>query len=194
MRKLSDNEQLAWVAGFMDGESCVSINRQKVNRTTKAGGAVTYFGYSLGIAISQKKPEPLEIIHRLFGGHFFSYKSRGVTYWRWQHWGPGALACLEQVYPYLVVKREIAGVCMQFQEEMTNWNREFGRNGYPEWIIKAREEFWMKARVLNAKSWSDPSSPKYEGPQEASKKGQSKAKGAKIQQKGELATTSALVQ
>jgi len=193
MRKLSENEQLAWAAGFMDGEGCVSISRQKRERTTKKeGDHRVYYCYTLGVAISQKKPEPLEIFHRMFGGHFFSYKSKGVTYWRWQHWGSGAHACLNQLFSYLIVKRKIASLCMEFQEEMTAWNREFGRNGYPEWIIKAREDFWMKARVMNARSWYDPASPKYEGPKAASKKGQTKGKN--VYQKGELRSTKELVQ
>jgi len=160
---MTDEQLICWAAGFTDGEGCISIGRQKILRATGI-----YFGYSLGFAISQKKPETLQKIHEMFGGHFFSYKSRGVTYWRWQQWGPGARAALERMLPFLIGKREIAELGIDFHRKTLLWNAEFGRIGYPADIVRQREEFYMRARILNARSKTNPLEPKYEGPQQES--------------------------
>ncbi len=153
-----DRDQIIWCAGFMDGESCISIAKQK-NKDHN------YFGYTLSVAISQKTEAPLKRFQEMFGGHLFSYKGYGTTYYRWQQWSHGALNCLLAVYPYLLVKQAVADVCMRFQIQMTEWNEQYGRKGYPENVVIGRETFYLQARELNARTRSNLKAPKYERPE-----------------------------
>lgn len=162
---MTERDWYIWAAGFIDGEGCVSVNRQKMIRTPKHKPQRTHFTYTLGLAVSQKTEAPLKRLHELFGGHLFTYKSCGVWYWRWQHWSKGAKDALELILPYLLVKREIAELGIRFQEQMTSWNKEFGRRGYPLEVVSGREVFYMQARGLNAKNRANHRLPKYEGPQ-----------------------------
>jgi LAGLIDADG endonuclease len=152
-----ERDLIIWAAGFIDGEGCVSVNRAKMKDHR-------YWSYTLGLAVSQKTEAPLVRLHSMFDGHFFSYKSRGVTYYRWQHWGPGALVALKELLPYLLVKREIAELAIRFQEQMTAWNKQHGRRGYPQEVVIGREIFWSQARALNARNRANHREPKYEGP------------------------------
>jgi LAGLIDADG endonuclease len=160
---MDSKEKLIWAAGFVDGEGCISINRQKMKRKSKSGFR-EHICYTLGLAVSQKVKEPLDILVELFGGHLFSYKTKGVLYWRWQHWGPGALNAISQLLPYLVVKRRMAELGIDFQTKLTGWNREYGRRGYPGWVNESREAFYQKAKVLNQRGKPVEGAAAYEGP------------------------------
>jgi LAGLIDADG endonuclease len=154
---MNTRDMTIWAAGFIDGEGCVSIGRAKAKDHN-------WYSYTLNLAVSQKTEAPLKRLHEMFGGHLFNYKSRGVVYYRWQHWGPGALAAIKELLPYLFVKREVAEVGIRFQEQMTAWNKEYGRRGYPEEVVTGRELFWSQARALNARNRANHREPKYEGP------------------------------
>jgi hypothetical protein len=151
---MNERDKIIWAAGFVDGEGCISVNRQKMKRASKKGIKFRD-AFTLGFAVTQKVKEPLEILHNMFGGHLFPYKLRGVTYWRWQHWSNGAKLAIEKLLPYLVVKRRIAELGVRFQEEMTSWNQEFGRRGYPDWVDESREAFYQQAKVMNKRGIAD---------------------------------------
>jgi hypothetical protein len=153
-----ERDLIIWAAGFIDGEGCVSISKQK-------NPDHNWYGYGLGLAVSQKTEAPLKRLHEMFGGHLFSYQSRGATYYRWQHWSHGALAALKELLPYLLVKRDIAEVGIRFQEQMTLWNKQYGRRGYPQEVVVGREAFYLEARALNARNRANYKLPKYVGPQ-----------------------------
>lgn len=151
-----DRDLLIWAAGFFDGEGCVNISKQK-------SPGHNWYGFTLNIAVSQKTKAPLERLHQLFGGHLFEYKTKGVTYYRWQQWSHGALNCLMQLYPWLLVKHQVADNAIRFQVQMTEWNSEFGRRGYPDHVIVGREIFYLRGRELNKLNRTNNKAPKYEG-------------------------------
>jgi hypothetical protein len=154
----SKRDLVIWAAGFIDGEGCISINRQKHKDHN-------WWCYTLSLAVSQKTEEPLRRLKEIFGGSMYSYKGYGVTYWRWQLWSHGALRTIKELFPYLLVKREIADTAIRFQEQMTAWNRRHGRRGYPDHVIAGRDVFYQEARALNARNRANHKEPKYVGPQ-----------------------------
>src|SRR2546427_4969131 len=81
---------IIWAAGFIDGEGCISVNRQKHKDHN-------WFCYTLGFAVCQKQKTPLERLQRLFGGTVYSYQLNRVTYWRWFTWSKNAVAAIEKV-------------------------------------------------------------------------------------------------
>ena len=155
--EITDRHLVSWAAGFIDGEGCISIGKQKSKDHN-------WYGYTLNLAVSQKTAAPLERLHQMFGGHFFPYQYKGNTYYRWQQWGPGALLAIKEVLPYLLVKRAVAEVGIQFQEQMTAWNKQYGRQGYPQEVVDGREVFYLQARMMNAKNRTNLKAPKYVGP------------------------------
>jgi LAGLIDADG endonuclease len=172
---MTDQEKLIWMAGFFDGEGCVSISRSQ--RKVKRG--LTSYSYILQVAVSQKNAAPLEIFYERFGGSLFDYTSHGVTYWRWQLWSNYAAPMLETLLPYLVVKKDVAELGLRFyrtmkaQHELYRQTQDGERDhlGYLTGTVYSneemaiREEFYQQARKLNARNRANYREPKYAGPQ-----------------------------
>ena len=160
---MNERDLLIWMAGFFDGEGCVSVGRaRRVVPQMKEPA----WGYSLLLAIAQRHREPLQRFMDLFGGNLYAYRVKGVEYWRWSVSSHRAQAAIEKLLPYLLNKRAIAEVGIRFQIQMTAWNKEHGRRrgGYPAEVIAGREAFYHEARALNAKARTNHRAPKYEGP------------------------------
>lgn len=106
MRTPTETE-LAWLAGFFDGEGCVSIF--KIPRLEGK-----YIEYKMTVSISQKDKRPLEAIRGWFGGNVTLNQSSGV--WKWTRSAQQARIFLEAVRPYLKLKHEQVDVALAFQE------------------------------------------------------------------------------
>ena len=68
------SEQLAWAAGFFDGEGCVIIRKAKKT-------------YVIRITVTQVNPAPIKLFKDLFGGHISYQKSKKETWnaqWKWE--------------------------------------------------------------------------------------------------------------
>lgn len=154
---MHERDLLIWMAGFFDGEGCVSIGRVRHPQTGR-------WTYRLTIVIAQKAREPLDRFHTRWNGTLFDYKRKGVTYWRWAVGGAVAQEALQELLPYLLLKRPIAELGIRFQIQMTAWNQQCGRTGYPEEIVLGREAFYQEARALNMKSRANPRAAAYAGP------------------------------
>lgn len=79
--------EIAWAAGFLDGEGYTSINSNGRYRT-------------ICIAVTQKDLRPLQRFQRIMGiGNILTPEASGVT--RWRVSGRKAMAVLERLWPYL---------------------------------------------------------------------------------------------
>lgn len=158
-----DRDLLIWMAGFFDGEGCVSIGRGvHKNHATHP----TKDSYCLAVIVGQKERGPLELFVEAFGGALYHHRVKGMLYHRWLVSSNKAAAALIQMLPYLRVKRPIAELAIRFQEEMSAGNRQYGRRGYPDHIREARAVYYHEAKRLNARNRPDPNAPAYEGPRE----------------------------
>lgn len=106
--------EVAWAAGFFDGEGSIFVNKQRVPRPERAGSPV-YDIVSPNISISQVDRRPLERFARVVGGREVSgpYKPRhekAREYYRWDACGrPSVHRVLCILWPYLSeAKREQA--------------------------------------------------------------------------------------
>lgn len=171
---MTEQEKLVWLAGFFDGEGNVCIGRRKVVSTKSV-----YWQYQLHVALSQKRQEPLQVVQEILGGTYFRYESKGMTYYRWTLAAGKAVDALRKLLPYLIVKFEIASLGINFYEAYKRHDAEWryklqerderGRiikQFYPEEVLRERDEFYQKARVLNARGRADNRQPKYTGPLE----------------------------
>jgi hypothetical protein len=158
---MNERDLIIWMAGFFDGEGCVSISRVRRERP----GARTYWQYALQMIVSGRSEDAMRRYHDRWGGAIYAYKLKGVEYWRWNLWGPKAAAALAELLPYLLIKRPVTEVALRFQSMMTQQNEEMGRRGYPPEVVGMRDAFYWQARELNAKNRTNNKAPKYEGPQ-----------------------------
>ena len=104
--------ELAYVAGVMDGEACVTILRQKFPRK---------FQYRLFIVVSNTNKEVILYLHETMGcGRIHPLRRTNakrdvwMDVWQWQVSGSEAYAMLLMVQPYLIVKRRDAILGMEF--------------------------------------------------------------------------------
>ena len=105
--------ELAYLAGFFDGEGCISISKR----------SRTAHGYGLMVSVSQLNPEPLLVLRKRFGGSISRSKDkRGFrTLVVWTIGARLALAALEEMRPYLSVKADEADVALEFQRGIDTW-------------------------------------------------------------------------
>ena len=116
---------IAWAAGFVDGEGCVSQRAQfrSQNRRT----------YSLSIYVGQVDPRPLYRLSEYFGGNVAlrtSWKG-GRPIYMWRVTGAKAEWALRVLLPYLMVKAEQARLAIELQERIRAYVR-VGRSVDPE--------------------------------------------------------------
>lgn len=150
---INRRDLIIWSAGFLDGEGYVCIARD-VSKHRR------WVNFHLTLSASQREREPLDRLKELFGGSIFHYKLLGIVYWRWSLHSKNAAQVLRDTLPYLTVKREVAELAVRFQGQLTQWYEKYGRKGYPDWIVAARETYYQQAKLLNARSKPDKKVPK----------------------------------
>jgi hypothetical protein len=103
--------ELAWMAGFFDGEGYIGISR--------TGGHFRLRGHALRVAVTQVTREPL-VPFSLFGGNLHlrqhSPRPNERRIYQWHSSAGVAAECLRTLRPYLRLKGEQADVAIAFQE------------------------------------------------------------------------------
>ncbi len=103
---------LAWAAGFIDGEGCITIVRDKLNKQ-----AVPY--YRQFLIVSNTNLPALERLQSIFGcGRIYSVKKRlgRANSYQWFCDSSQIARVLRLVYPYLVAKRADAEILFEFDK------------------------------------------------------------------------------
>lgn len=109
---------LAWVAGYMDGDGCISMTRRSGRKYR-----------SLIISFASIDLELLEHLKDLFGGFIISkptYKNAHTQSYEWRLRGSiQILSFLNRIYPYIRCPRKKVRAQMIIQE----WRKVTPRNG-----------------------------------------------------------------
>ncbi len=100
-----DTHDLAYVAGFFDGEGNIDIAHNHGNGNGKREQ------YTLSIKVTQKEPHALEPLLE-FGGSFYNPRP---GYYQWHIHGAKAAKFLELILPYLRAKTGQAEAALRFQ-------------------------------------------------------------------------------
>lgn len=101
----------AWAAGFFDGEGTVGLYAKASRPST----------FHLSVEITQKDSIPLALLQRVYGGTITTRREGGVSHWKTQ--ARKASAFLEDIEPYLIVKRKQVLVALDFQARRGNSTR-----------------------------------------------------------------------
>jgi hypothetical protein len=113
--------ELAWAAGFFDGEGCVTVAEDRKPRVRLRRGS-----FRLHITVSNTKLPPLERFKTLFGGAVYQQRQNGekaglaadsagrkASYF-WMIPGRSAQKVLESLLPYLCTRHEQAAAALRF--------------------------------------------------------------------------------
>ena len=109
----------AYVAGFIDADGSVGIERRK-----RASGEV---GYSVKLYITNADRSTMDwLVSNLEGGVYLTNRhspKHHQTMWRWVVRGKKAGPLLRELLPYLRLKKKRAELALRFVETITNGGR-----------------------------------------------------------------------
>lgn len=140
---------LAWVAGFVDGEGYIGAHDcTKPSNKTRA--------ISVLIDVTQVRRLPLDKLHAVLGvgnihaNHRMSARgySGGPTY-TWRAYCGNAVIALQRLFPFLVLKRRQAEIAIELHT--TTYQGRRGRKVVPPEVEARRIALYTELRVLNAK-------------------------------------------
>lgn len=137
---------LAWAAGFMDGEGCISIARQTYTDPTRRDT------FRLRVDISQNNLKVLRYFEKSVGvqGRLYEVKRSGSQNrdsYHLSYDGDRGFKVIERLLPFLQRKQHEAEAVLEFRNTC-ELNRHFGPKGCPERIWKLRERFYRKLQAL----------------------------------------------
>ena len=144
---MSKSHQLAWAAGFLDGDGFITIQ----NRNQKINGKI-YSGQYLRIGACQASLLPLEELKRLFGGTIRSKNSgpnkegyNRKEQWIWQCSTNSAKEALTQLLPYLIHKKTVACLAIEFADTMGTTQK------VSEEILNKRIKLQQEIKEINSR-------------------------------------------
>jgi hypothetical protein len=143
---MASKTELAWLAGFFDGEGCFSMGYKDSNKRY----------YTLSADIVQAHLATLEECQRITGfGKIYSAKSQQRTAtakqtWTWYVKGPQAKLLAAMLLPYLVRKRGHAEIVSKYPILPIGGTRDAGSSRYPLSRI-AQAAAFVRIRELNQK-------------------------------------------
>lgn len=143
---MSRSHQLAWAAGFIDGDGFITIQ----DRTTKYKDKV-YKGMYVRLGVNQVSQKPLEELQKIFGGTVrernggnkdgFNRKQQ----YQWCLSTSAACDAIKQIMPYLRNKSEVAELALDFQNTMSETKHKIS-----EETLTYRAEIKTKIQHLNS--------------------------------------------
>lgn len=105
---------LAYTAGIIDGEGCISICQHK--NKTKRG-----FSYALTVSVWSTDEWLVQWLKMHYGGSVvprkFEIQAKRRTIWKWSVYANKAKDFLQLILPYLYLKRPQAELAISFQNE-----------------------------------------------------------------------------
>ena len=139
---MSRELDLAWAAGFIDGDGCITMN--------------TRYGSPM-ISASQCSVVPLNALVDLFGGNITKHDDgRKATFrpsFRWRLYTAQSIAACEELLPYLRLKRRQAEILIEWAATRVG-QPEKSHNPLARWRRDARNALLSEIRGLNKKGIS----------------------------------------
>ncbi len=148
--KIKDHEklELAYWAGFFDGEGTISINRRLIKNNYKNPSHCLY------ISISNTNKEIVLEFLKFFGvGQIHTYErhhksKKWKTVWRGDIWSREGYTIIKQLYPFLRVKKRHCNIALNFQENKRCYNH---RMGLSKKEVVFRQNLYHQLKKLNCR-------------------------------------------
>jgi hypothetical protein len=146
-----ETTDLAYVAGFFDGEGYIGIARLHTGIGKYRG---RYLMHQMHVRLCQNEPcQLLYDLQETYGGKVSRRHSKvGDKYAHlvWNIVSRSALVFLSDILPYLRLKKREAEVAFQFQETVGNRGTRIGDE-----VRAEREEIYEDMRAMKKKNWAD---------------------------------------
>ena len=136
----------AYIAGLFDGEGCVSVHKVQDQRSKKKGNLL-YRYYLKAIIVSTSK-DMIDFINKHYSGSVSERTKRNPNHadqWAWQLSGMKAVSFFNDIYPYLIVKKEQASLAMK-------WSIAKSKSYMTEDMRKERLEIYAAVKSLKSPS------------------------------------------
>lgn len=135
-----------WLAGFIDGEGCITLNIGKAGK-----GRNISTNYSPTIRVGNTKLKLLEHCQKITGvGTIISQRTYGANHkpnWQWFLCANNVRSLLLEIRPYLISKGEVADLVIKMQDSI-NGNKQRNKRLKPG-VVKYREEIARQVKALN---------------------------------------------
>ncbi len=138
---------LAYVAGIIDGEGCVQIQKVKPHNREKSEQ------YKLQLRVYNTDRSLIEYLNQLFPAYTYDgseKRNNRRKQFCWHANGKKTVIILQQVLPYLVVKKEQALLAIEFYE---TFNRYYGIFGVPVEVRQLRLRLYQECRRLKKQEY-----------------------------------------
>jgi hypothetical protein len=138
----------AYIAGFFDGEGCISLGYKKDTSYRR------HHTYQLVVTVANTNKEILNFLHQRFGGHFRKGRppsKNGKEVYVWALLCRKALKFLEEIYPYLRLKKKQAELAFEYYKLVN----PYGNHTFDSENWKKRDEIYYKLKALNKRGKSD---------------------------------------
>ncbi len=151
---MSRAHDLAWAAGFFDGEGYVTI-RKKVVKPKKETHK-EYINHRLRIGLNHVAPEPVYELAKIFGGYVYHEKvterknSDGCNRkdrYAWILCDDKAREVLVQLLPYLRNKNKVAALGIELRNTFT----QLGGGSVSQEVLDKRDELRIQIATLNSR-------------------------------------------
>jgi hypothetical protein len=142
--------QLAYTAGIIDGEGYFVLVPRAMNHR-KYG---KYQRYNAVVGIKHTKRELLEWMKEKFGGNIYGVPCRSIAHapsWEWRVTHLAAAAFVQQIMPYLLLKKRNAELILEVQGTAKRW----GKWGVPSEVLDRREAMYAEMKSLNKRGPKD---------------------------------------
>ena len=102
-----NSEIAAYCAGLIDGEGCISMGTVKTK-------------YTIFIAVVMTEEKAVRFLKKHYEGSLMKRQRKHYhkPIWAWRVYARKAETCLRSIYPYLLVKKEQASVCLQMRDHL----------------------------------------------------------------------------
>lgn len=128
--------ELAYLAGFFDGEGSIGIMRRKKVKSKN-------YAYYASISVGQKDKAIINTLQKHFRGGIHKVKRDGS--YMWYCTDKTAYECIKQLLPYLRYKKPQAELVVSLYEEAPNRTKF---NMLPQTELIRRELLYNKIRTL----------------------------------------------
>lgn len=146
---LWQDSDLAYIAGIIDGEGCIQIQKPKRRHNRERSQT-----YKLQLRVANTDLRLIEYINSIFPAYIYngSEKRKGRRrQFVWHANGAKAAAVLRAVLPFLICKKEQAMTAISFQD---TFNTYYGVHGLPTEVLEFRERSYLECRKFKKREFA----------------------------------------
>lgn len=136
----SSSSQLAYVAGFIDGEGCFTIG-------VSNGKTSVNPHHHVALVVTNTNEQVINFLRETFQVGSINTRAAKKNHkqcWNWIVYGKNAVSIAEQLMPYLIVKRRAAELIIELQQTKNKFVKPL-----PPEVLAKREALRQELNAIN---------------------------------------------